>query len=139
MRFAKRSSQIRNLLDRRFAEANIRPLRGNPPGGWVRSVRTALGMSASSLAQRLDISQPALTQLEKSEVQSTITIGKLQQIANALDCDFYYAIVPRTSLNEMVEQQALRVATRQIDLNNPDEISEHAKSLIETNRIWNEA
>jgi DNA-binding XRE family transcriptional regulator len=45
--------------------------RGNTPevpkGGWVKTIRTALGMSSDVLGRRLGISQSAVIQLEASE------------------------------------------------------------------------
>lgn len=67
-------------------------------------------MSQAALAARLGISPPAVAKLERSEVHDTIGIGKLAEVAQALDCRLVYALVPRTSLEETVEGQATRLA-----------------------------
>ena len=39
----------------------------------------------------------------------------MRRIADALEMDFVYAFVPRTSLNEMVRQQAKKIALKKMD------------------------
>jgi len=46
-------------------------------------------------------------QLEKAEAEDTITLKSLRNIANALDCDLTYALVPREgTIREMNESRA---------------------------------
>jgi predicted DNA-binding mobile mystery protein A len=88
--------------------------RGNTPevpkGGWVKTIRTALGMSSDVLGRRLGISQSAVIQLEASEEAGTASLVSLRKLAGGLECDLVYALVPRTSLDEIVREQALRRA-----------------------------
>ena len=81
-----------------------------PAKGWVRAVREALGMSGTQLAQRLRVSQPRIPKLEQDEVSGAVTLKTMRQVAEALDCVFVYALVPRTSLDETVRSQARTVA-----------------------------
>ncbi len=39
----------------------------------------------------------------------------MEKIADALDMDFVYGFVPRTSLNEMVRQQAKKIALHKME------------------------
>ncbi len=77
-----------------------------PVKGWIRAIREALGMSGRQLAQRLKVSQPRITRLEQDELTGSVTLKTMQQVAEALDCTFVYALVPRTSLEETVRGQA---------------------------------
>jgi predicted DNA-binding mobile mystery protein A len=78
----------------------------------VRATRDALGMTAAQLGGRLGISSSAVAQLERSEVHGTIQLSTLRRLANALECDLVYAVVPRTTLANTVQRQAERQATR---------------------------
>jgi len=84
----------------------------NPPPvkGWIRAIREALGMSGKQLASRLNVSQPRIPRLEQDEVSGVVSLKTMRQAAEALDCVFVYAIVPRTSLDETVRAQARKVA-----------------------------
>ncbi len=86
-----------------------------PARGWIAAVRTALGMSTYQLAARMGISQPTLSKLEKREAVDAITLESLRKAADALECDVFYALIPRRPLLDMVRLQALRVARQQIN------------------------
>jgi predicted DNA-binding mobile mystery protein A len=91
----------------KFGEVkNVHP----PAKGWIRAVREALGMSGKQLARRLQVSQPRVFKLEQGEPSGAPTLKTMQQVAEALDCVFVYALVPRSSLEETVRAQAGLVA-----------------------------
>jgi predicted DNA-binding mobile mystery protein A len=81
-----------------------------PPKGWIRAVREALGMSGKQLAGRLNVSQPRVFKLEQGEPSGALTLKTMRQVAEALDCVFVYALVPRSTLEETVRTQARTVA-----------------------------
>lgn len=81
-----------------------------PQKGWIRAVRDALGMSGKQLALRLQVSQPRVFKLEQGEPSGALTIKTMRQVAEALDCVFVYALVPRSTLEETVRTQARVVA-----------------------------
>jgi predicted DNA-binding mobile mystery protein A len=85
-----------------------------PRGGWLRAIRHALGMSTSQFARRLDISQPRVLKLEKAEMDGSVTLASLRKAAEALGCEFVYAIVPREPLETMVHRQADHVARAEL-------------------------
>jgi len=78
----------------------------SPKEGWIRAVRTALGMSASQLAKRLGISQQAVTKLERSERTGTITLASLAKVAEALECELKLVLVPKSSLDHTMRRRA---------------------------------
>ncbi len=77
-----------------------------PAKGWIRAVREALGMSGKQLAHRLNVSQPRVHRLEQDEPSGALTLKTMRQAAEALDCIFVYALVPRSSLENTVREQA---------------------------------
>lgn len=81
-----------------------------PRAGWVRSIREALGMSAAALARRLGISHAGLRKLESAEASDAITLASLRKLAQALDCELHYALVPRTPLAQQLQDRAETVA-----------------------------
>jgi predicted DNA-binding mobile mystery protein A len=94
---------------RRIANTSPRPREG-----WLRTLRTGLGMSTGQLAQRLGSRQPWVLQLEKAEVKGTVTLASLRKAADALGCDLVYALVPRKPLEQMVHDQADKVAKQEM-------------------------
>ena len=85
-----------------------------PGSGWVRAIRESVGMSAAAFARRLGMSHAGVRKLEISEASDAITLASLRKLAAALDCELQYALVPRTSLKEMVQRQAETVARERL-------------------------
>jgi len=109
-----------------------------PGNGWINEIRRALGMSASQLARRIGVSQPAVTQYERNEANSAITLGTLRKAASALECEFVYALVPKAELGEIRERQARKVAeivvgrvVRSMDLENQSISSDKTEQQVE--------
>ncbi len=106
-------------LDRKHLEARLAPLRDNtisarPPKGWVRALRDAIGMTAAELGRRIGVSQAQASQFEQGEVDGSITLRSLRGVAEAMDCELVYALVPRRPLDEMLMSEAVKVAERQL-------------------------
>lgn len=108
-------------------------------------------MSQEALAGRLGITGPAVGKLEKAELHGGITIGKLADVARALDCTLVYALVPNTSLDATVQRQAGRVAAEALGYvgatmqledqvldadRQADQLEAEAQRAIEANRLW---
>jgi predicted DNA-binding mobile mystery protein A len=99
----------RRRLDVRLAR--LRPwVDRRPPHGWIRTIRTALGMSGAELGARIGVSQSRVSQIERGEVDATLSLSGLERAAQGLDCDLVYALVPRTGLQRAVRVQALAKA-----------------------------
>ena len=81
-----------------------------PHKGWIRAIRDALGMSGTQLAERLKVSRPRIPRLEQDELTGSVTLKSMRQAAEAMDCVFVYALVPRTSLDDTIRKQAKKVA-----------------------------
>lgn len=97
-------------MDAVLQDAASHPLPPRPPAGWSRAIREALGMTSGVLAERLGVTASGARKLEQAEAVDAITLGTLRRVAEALDCDLQYALVPRRPLREMRWQQALHLA-----------------------------
>lgn len=84
-----------------------------PRRGWVHAIREALGMSSAQLAKRIQVRAPqSVEDMQEYEVSGTIKLQTLRKLANALECDLVYALVPRESLEEIRRKRARIVASR---------------------------
>lgn len=88
-----------------------------PKEGWVRTIRTALGMSGSQLGKIMGLSRNRISVLERKETEGNITLNQLQELAEQLNCDLAYALVPRKPIEDMIEDRATEIVTRILDTN----------------------
>lgn len=91
----------------RFAELRNRP---PPAAGWAKTVREALGISVRQMSRRTGLARTSITSAEASEAKGTVQLDTLRGLADALDCDLVYALVPRSSLAGTLESQAEKKA-----------------------------
>lgn len=101
-------------------EETLRPLRRLthtqlPSGGWIRTMREALGMTRVQLAKRINVKPQTLADLEAYEATGKITLESLRKLANALGCQLTYAVVPSKPLHEMRRDRARTLARRQLE------------------------
>lgn len=114
----KRLKQIQlTNLDSRFAKMSFEP---KPKSGWIKTIREALSMPLAFPARKLKISLPSVSRLEKNEIDESITLKSLRQLAAAMNCELHYAIVPHGgSLKKIVEKRAEEKARAMVsDVNN---------------------
>ncbi len=102
--------RARESLDKRLAPFRDNPELQRPSKGWLRAIRNALGLTTDQLAQRAGISQYTVSKWEKAEMQDSMTLRKLREAAEALDCELVYTLVPRQPLSSMVRHRAEVVA-----------------------------
>lgn len=96
---------------RTMRELGSRPV---PRGGWIRTIREALGMSLRQLAGRAGLSKTATASIERNEERGVARLESLRRLAEAMDCELVYAIVPRTSLDEVIRTRARQAAERMV-------------------------
>ncbi|OGT43624.1 MAG: transcriptional regulator [Gammaproteobacteria bacterium RIFCSPHIGHO2_12_FULL_40_19] len=82
-----------------------------PLEGWVRSVRKGLGMTITQLAKRLGVNASRVVKIEMSEPEGAVTLRTMQGVAEQLGCVFAYQFLPKTSLEELVRQRAIAIAS----------------------------
>ena len=93
-------------VDRALRQAAASQLPGTPAAGWLKAVRTALGVSTRQLAARLGVTHSAVVQTEASEADGRISLNQLRQVADALGCELRYVLVPRAPLADQVDARA---------------------------------
>jgi len=106
---------VREQLDSKLSTLKGFTAQGLKSIGWIKTIREALGMTSTNLASRVGVNQSRIIHMEKAERDGNIKISTMEKIADALDMDFVYGFVPRTSLNEMVRQQAKKIALHKME------------------------
>ena len=104
---------VRQQLDKRLAALKLLVAVERPALGWLRAIRDALSMSGSQLAKRMNLSKQRISVLEKAEMNGSATLNSMRQAAEALDCVFVYAVVPRSTLEDTVTEKARKLAEKQ--------------------------
>jgi len=129
---------------------------GVPPKGWIRAIRTALGMSGRQFAERMGITKQGASDTEGRELTGSVTIKTMRRTAEALDCSFVYGFVPKTSLEETVRTRATQVAAKRLaeahqtmalevqsltDEENQNVLSEMVEDLVKNppSNLWDDA
>jgi len=102
--------RARDRLDARLT--TIKPVDrfAPPPKGWIRAIRDAIGMTGAQLGRKLGMTAQGIASLERSEANGKIQLDTLRRAGEAMNCVLVYALVPRSSLNEMVDQRARMLA-----------------------------
>jgi predicted DNA-binding mobile mystery protein A len=85
-----------------------------PSRGWVQAIRRALGMTLAQLARRVGVAAPTLAKIERGEQAGTVSLNTLKRVAQALDCDLVYALVPRKPLRQKLRDRAEEIARRRL-------------------------
>ncbi len=122
-----------------------------PAQGWIRAIRTALGMSTKEMARRMGVTQSRISQLEHAEADDSIRLDTLRRAAEALGCELHYVFVPAAPLEDAVRQQARTKAqalvgaathTMRLEDQEPDasvvtaQVDEIADDLVDSPGLW---
>jgi predicted DNA-binding mobile mystery protein A len=84
-----------------------------PPTGWIKAIRTALGMSMQQLGNKLSVTKQGIMEMENREKEGAITIKSLREVAKAMDMQLVYGFVPNDgSLDALIEKKAKDLATK---------------------------
>ncbi len=111
--------RIEKTLARKHLERRLAPLRDSddlrrPPKGWIKAIREALGMTTAQLADRIGAAQPWIARLEATETADSATLKTLRRVAEGLDCELVYALVPKEPLDDILRARAELVAEKQL-------------------------
>ncbi len=85
-----------------------------PARGWLKAIRESLGLTERQQADRLGITGSTLHKSESAEAEERITLGQLRKLAEGLDCELVYALVPRRPLTQVVEDRARSIALQEV-------------------------
>lgn len=105
--------QFVNSYQKKFD--NFKKISMNKPlQGWIKTIRELLGMTTIQFSKKLKISQPRLAFMEKNE--KNLKLSTMEKIANELNCDFVYALIPREKISDIIynraKQKALQIVSK---------------------------
>ncbi len=108
----KKSLQLQQLNSKMLRFTSLKQV-AMPPTGWIKAIRTAIGMSMQQLGNKLNVSKQGVMDIEKREKDGSITIKSLREIARAMDMQLVYGFVPNDgSLDALIEKRATELATQ---------------------------
>ena len=99
--------QIR-ALDKKTSDLKSAKNIVSQPSAWIKTVREAIGMTVSQLAARLGVTQPRITKMESNE--DNLKLSTMKKAAEAMNCEFVYYFKPRTTFQNLVDEQAQKKA-----------------------------
>jgi len=119
-----------------------------PSVGWVKTIRTSVGMTLEQLGNKLGITRQSARSIEKRESEGSITIKSLEEAAEAMDMKLVYGLVPKDgSIEKFIENRAKTLATEIVmrasatmELEGQENSTERIKQAIQerTQQIINE-
>lgn len=84
-----------------------------PPSGWIKAIRTTLGMSMQQLGNKLSVTKQGILDIEKREKDGSITLKSLRELGRVLDMELVYGFVPKDgSLDALIEKKAMELASK---------------------------
>ncbi len=105
---------IRGQLDKKFEI--LKSFVGfTPQQGWIKTIREVLGLSTSQLGKKVGVDRSRISRLENAEKLGNLKLSSLQKIAKGLNMHFVYGFVPQDTLEEMVRDQARRIALKRLE------------------------
>ncbi len=156
MKKMKEQKTIRRQVSKKLEALTSFKKQAQGVRSWSKYIREALGMTITQMAKRMKLAQSTMTESEKQEEMGTLTMSKLKKMADALDCDLVYAFVPRTSIEDTVEKQAMKKVLKSmkeasvhmsledqaVHYKNEKEKKERIKELVEEKKfskyLWDE-
>lgn len=108
----QKSLLLQQLNNKMLSYASLKQV-AIPPTGWIKAIRTALGMSGQQLGNKLSVTKQGILDFEKRELDGSITVKALREIGRALDMQLVYGFVPNDgSLDALIEKRAHALATK---------------------------
>jgi predicted DNA-binding mobile mystery protein A len=81
--------------------------------GWIKTIRTSLGMTMQQLGNKLNVSKQNILEIERRELEGNITLKSLRELGNAMDMQLIYGFAPKDgSIEAMIERKAMALATK---------------------------
>ena len=91
-------------LDKKISKVRFQ---AKPKNGWARTIRSCLKMSLPFVAKKFGASPQAIFQFERGEIDETISLKTLRRLAEAIDCELHYALIPhQKSLKKTIEKRS---------------------------------
>ena len=108
----KQTLQLQQLNAKMHAFATSQKV-APPPTGWIKAIRTALGMTLEQLGNKLSLTKQAAQAIENREKEGSLTLKALREAANAMDMHLVYGFVPKDgSLDALIDRKARELAAQ---------------------------
>ncbi len=109
---SNKSLQVQQLNSKMLAFASLQKITP-PPIGWIKAIRTAIGMSMLQLGNKLSITKQSVQDIERREKDGSVTLRALREAGKALDMQLVYGFVPNDgSLEALIDRKAAELATQ---------------------------
>tara|TARA_B100000749_G_scaffold280455_1_gene276573 strand:- start:1740 stop:2189 length:450 start_codon:yes stop_codon:yes gene_type:complete len=118
---------------------------------WLKLARQSLNMSVEQLSRRTGLAKPTIYQAERNEEAEHINLATLKRLANAMDFELVYALVPRAPIMQILKNQAsekaLATLGHRAHYNNMSdvqvdalrtELDELIQNYLRSKDLWNE-
>lgn len=105
---------MRKQLDKKLKK--LKPLLklAVPSGGWINAIREGLGMTLEELGSRVGLDRARVYRIEEAEVHGDLKLSTLKKMADGLGVKFVYGFVPEQDLEEIVREQARKIAKKRL-------------------------
>ena len=101
--------QLDNKLNPFIASKNSQA----PEQGWIHTIRTTLNMTLQQLGNKLNMTSQGAKRIEEREASDSISLKALKEVANALDMQLVYSLVPKqNSIKDLVNSKSHELAKK---------------------------
>lgn len=108
----KQSLMIQQLNNKLLSFVTLKQV-AVPPTGWIKAIRTTLGMSMQQLGNKLSITKQGILDIEKREKDGSVTLKSLREVGRVLDMELVYGFIPKDgSLDTLIEKKAMELASK---------------------------
>lgn len=105
---------IRKQLDKKLEKLEPLLKMTVPSKGWVNAIREGLGMTLEELGSRVGLDRSRVYRIEQAEASGDIKLSTLQKMAEGLGVKFVYGFVPEDELENIVRDQAKKIAKERL-------------------------
>ena len=137
-------------IDRRIEAIRSTKDMASVRGGWLKFMRLALGLTMQELAQRAGLAASNIAQAEKRETEGKITLELLHKLAQAMECEVVYSIVPKKDIHTFIKDKAvekargallnadlhMKLEDQKVTASQEERIQRLAKKFIAQGDIW---
>lgn len=79
---------------------------------WLRASRLSQNLKGVDMAKRMGVSPARISMMESDEARGALTLNMMKKAAQALDCEFVYAVIPKKALKDDKGNQAKKPRIR---------------------------
>jgi predicted DNA-binding mobile mystery protein A len=101
-------------LDKKLSSNSEATYHPAPHCGWIKAIRTTIGMTYKQLAYRVGVSSRRISAIEEAESKQKLKLETLAKVADALGCELRYVLTPKqgNSLLSQIEKRAQNKARK---------------------------